>query len=59
MRLHAARGGSGFGLNPIGWAELDAFARVNGVQFAPVETELLLALDRIALAASAKKGKAT
>lgn len=55
--LHAARGGSGFGLNPIGWGELDAFARMKGLRFTPFETEVLLALDRLALSeAVAKKG---
>lgn len=57
--LHAARGSSGFGLNPIGWAELDAFGRVNTLGLTPIETELLLALDRVALEQSAaKKGAA-
>lgn len=45
MRLCAARGSSGFGPNPLSYAELDAFARLMGVTLQPWEVDTLRDLD--------------
>lgn len=52
--LDAGRGGNGFGPNPLAWAELESFARVQGLRFTPFELELLRGLDHAWLTAQAK-----
>lgn len=57
LALDAGRGSSGFGPEPIGWAELEAFGRLQGVQMSALEAGWIRALDRAALAAAAEKKK--
>lgn len=48
--LMARRGTNGFGVNPIGFDELDAWCRVLGRTLTPWEVRVLLRLDDTALA---------
>jgi hypothetical protein len=48
--LSAARGSNGFGPNPLTYADLAAWQQVHGVPLTGWEAEILLALDRVALA---------
>src|SRR5262249_53079993 len=41
----SARRRSGFSIEPIGWADLDAFIRLTGVRLAPWEVQLIEMLD--------------
>jgi hypothetical protein len=41
----SARRRSGFSIEPIGWADLDAFVRLTGVRLAPWELQLIEMLD--------------
>jgi len=43
--LAAARGGSGFGPNPIGYRDIADWARLNGLKPAHFEIECLLAIE--------------
>lgn len=43
--LSAARGGNGFGLSPISFTEIDAWARVTGERPTPWEVGLLRRID--------------
>jgi hypothetical protein len=43
-RLNARRR-SGFSIEPIAWADLDAFIRLTGVRLAPFEIQLIEMLD--------------
>lgn len=45
LELHAARGSNGYGPNPIGFVELEAWARLTGRQPTPWEIAALRALD--------------
>lgn len=45
LELHRSRSGSGFGPNPIGYVEIDAWQRVNGTRLTPWETEVMFILD--------------
>jgi hypothetical protein len=44
-RLSARRGGTGFSISPISWAEIEAFTRLTGVSLAPWEVRLIEELD--------------
>lgn len=44
-RLSARRGSNGFGLNPIGWADIDAFVRLSGTTLMPWEIRVIEQLD--------------
>lgn len=44
-RLSGRRGSNGFGINPIGWCDLDAFCRLSGLRLAPWEIRLIEQLD--------------
>lgn len=55
--LDAARSSSGFGTNPLSFSELEAFARVHGIQMSGFEAEWLRALDAAALASAAEAQK--
>lgn len=48
LTLHAARGAAVTGLAPLGFAELEAAARLAQVQLTPWEVETLMDLDRMA-----------
>jgi hypothetical protein len=45
-RLNARRR-SGFSIEPIGWADLDAFIRLTGARLAPFEIQLIEMLDDV------------
>lgn len=46
LDLNATRGGNGFGPNPIGYTEIEAWARLNREPVRPWEIEIISALDR-------------
>lgn len=46
LELHGARGAAAFGANPLGWTEIDAWARLTGIRPTRFELDCLLALDR-------------
>jgi hypothetical protein len=48
--LNVARGSNGFGLMPIPYAEIDAWARLTGVAPLPFEVWILRQLDLVFLA---------
>lgn len=52
--LDAARGGNGFGLNPLSWEEIAAWADLNGVRPEQMELRLIKAMDAARLKASAE-----
>lgn len=56
-RLSARRGSNGFGANPIGWAEIDAFARLTGTRLEPWECETLEMLDDLFRSEQAKSAR--
>lgn len=53
-RLHARRGSNGFGLNPIGWAEIDAYQRLAQSRLAPWEVRIIEDLDDLFLQSQRK-----
>lgn len=53
--MRRRKGGSGFGVSPIEWPDIDAFVRQSGVRFAPWEVEIIEALDDLYLAQAAKE----
>jgi hypothetical protein len=53
-RLNGRRGGNGFGLNPIGWAEIDAYQRLTQSRLAPWEIQIVEELDDLYLQAQRK-----
>ena len=57
LSLHAARGGNGFGANPLSNTEIEAYARMAREPIRPFEFEIIRALDRVYLEASRDQGK--
>ena len=55
IELASARGGNGFGLNPIGYADIEAWARLTCRDPTPWEVSALRRMDNAALEESAKK----
>lgn len=55
VQLSNARGGNGFGPNPISFAELDAYSRLTAQAFDPWEIEAIRALDDAYLTEAAKE----
>lgn len=53
-RLRRRKGGSGFGLSPIEWPDIDAFVRNARVALVPWEIELIEDLDDLYLVARGK-----
>lgn len=49
LELHAARGSTGFGPAPIGWQDIDAWARLTGRKPSALEVVALRALDTVYL----------
>ena len=45
LELHRSRSGSGFGPNPIGFVEIDAWQRVTGRNLSGWEVDVMFALD--------------
>lgn len=56
LDLHEARGG-GFGVQPIGYAEIDAWARLTGLLPTPWEVSALRRLDGVYLSHVAEKSR--
>lgn len=57
LKLIARRSGTGFGGNPISYAEIDAFGRLTGAHMRPWEIEALCEMDDAYQLALAEKGK--
>lgn len=57
FEIAAARGGNGFGMNPVGWHDLDAWQRVTGTRLTPFERGTLLEIDRLYLVDAAEEMK--
>lgn len=55
QRLSSRRTGSGFGINPIAYADIEAIARLGGRRFSPFEIELIEDLDNLFRIEFAKK----
>lgn len=58
LDLHQARGGNGFGPNPISWRDLVAWRDLTGVTIYPAEIMAIMELDRLWLKSQADKPKA-
>ena len=54
QELNASRSHNGFGYNPLTYTELDAYRRMTGSELTRWEVKMLMQIDRIFLAASAK-----
>lgn len=50
--LDAARGGNGFGLNPLSYAEIQAWSTLMRVKLAPWEVEALKRVDSVRIRVS-------
>lgn len=57
FELNSARGSTGFGLSPISYTELQAWARITSTPIEPEEIRLIKALDAEWLRLSAKENK--
>jgi hypothetical protein len=51
--LHAARGSGGFGPNPIGYVDIDAYARLTRRRLSPFEVAIVVRIDRAFLSVMA------
>jgi hypothetical protein len=45
VALSNTRGSSGFGPNPIGWRDIEAWSAVTGIHPAPFEVECLMEIE--------------
>lgn len=54
LELHAARGSNGFGAGPIGWTDIDAWARQMRRKPAAWEVAAIRELDRVYLEEQAR-----
>jgi hypothetical protein len=57
MTVTMRRTSNGFGANPLGYAELEAFARLMGRTFTPWEVRLMFRLDDLLVAALRPKSR--
>lgn len=55
MRLDAARGSNGFSINPLSYAEVEAFMRLRHLGPEPWEVEVLMRMDRVVMRYFAEK----
>ena len=55
--LNSARSSNGFGVNPLQYSEILAYASLQGMQFQPWEVEVLRVLDNVVLQVYADKQK--
>lgn len=53
--LDSARGSNGFGVSPVSYTEIDAWARLNDVRINPNEVRVLKDIDRAYLSEMAKR----
>ena len=56
FELDAGRGGNGFGLNPISFADIEAWSRLTGARPLPWEVRAIKAMDAALLGELAKRG---
>jgi len=56
IELHNARGGSGFGPNPISYTEIASYRAVTGADLSPWEVKVIRALDTLYLETSSQSG---
>lgn len=56
-RLSSRRGSNGFGINPIGWSEFDAFLRLTKTRLTPWEVAQVEMLDDLLRAEIARSDK--
>ncbi len=56
LELNQGRGSSGFGPLPLGWSEIEAWARLTGKELRPQEVALLKRLDSTYLTVFTTKG---
>lgn len=49
MRIRRRKGGSGFGLSPIEWPDIDAFVRNSQFRLTPWELEVIEDIDDVFL----------
>ncbi|WP_456236465.1 phage tail assembly chaperone [Devosia aurantiaca] len=52
--IRSRRGSNGFGVVPITWSDIDAFARLTGLYLVPWEVKIITALDDLWLATVGK-----
>lgn len=57
LRLHAARGGGGFGPAPISFADIESYQRLHREPVRPFEIEIIRALDSEVLKAASGKSE--
>jgi len=55
LQLDNARGGSGFGINPISYSEIQAWAQLLGIRPEPWEVEALKRVDAVRIRVSNEK----
>lgn len=56
IELHQARGSSGFGPNPISYAEIAAYRAVTGADLSPWEVKVIRALDTVYIETASQSG---
>ena len=54
QEISRARGGNGFGPNPISFLEVYAWSTLTGMEIRPFEVEAIIAIDRCYVASLAK-----
>lgn len=59
IRLHSARGSTGFGMNPISYSEMTAFFALRGERPSQWELETIRVLDRAAMQQIHENSKAS
>ena len=55
LELDAGRGGNGFGLNPLSYTEIQAWAALTRVGLAPWEVETIKRVDSVRIRVSNEK----
>lgn len=55
--LSSGRGHTGFGPQPLSWQDMEAWARISGIELQPWQAVIFRAMDRAWLAAVAKRSK--
>lgn len=55
MELSMTRGSNGFSVARITWLEIDAYQRVNGIEFRPWEIEAIRRLDSAFMEQASKR----
>ena len=55
--LSSGRGHTGFGPQPLSWQDMEAWARISGIELQPWQALVFRAMDQAWLAAVAKRSK--